>query len=66
VGIIATWGASVTAASSISFANAAYGAGQTQVLLDVVTSGAVGTVGQVSMLLGNNSATGYIAVSAEL
>jgi hypothetical protein len=66
IGVISAWGAGVTGLSSLTLANAAYGAGQTQVLLDAVTSGAVGTAGQVSMLLGNNSATGYVALNAEL
>ena len=66
VGIIAAWGVGVTGLSSLTLASAAYGAGQTQVLLDAVTSGAVGTVGQVSMLLGNNNAAGYVALNAEL
>jgi len=66
IGIIAAWGLGVTGLNSLTLANAAYGAGQTQVLLDAVTSGAVGTVGQISMLLGNNSATGFVALNAEL
>jgi hypothetical protein len=66
IGVISAWGAGVTGLTSLSFANAAYGTGQTQVLLDAVTSGAVGTVGQISMLLGNNSTTGYVALNAEL
>jgi hypothetical protein len=66
IGIIAAWGAAVTGLNSLTLADAAYGAGQTQVLLDAVTSSGVGTVGQVSMLLGNNFATGYVALNAEL
>jgi hypothetical protein len=66
VGIIAAWGAGVTGLNSLTLADAAYGTGQTQVLLNAVTSGAVGTVGQVSMLLGNNSTTGFVALNAEL
>jgi hypothetical protein len=66
IGVIAAWGAGVTGLNSLTFANAAYGSSQTQVLLDAVTSGAVGTVGQISFLLGNNSATGFVALNAEL
>ena len=66
IGIIAAWGAGVTGLNSLTFADAAYGAGQTQVLLNAVTSSAVGTVGQISMLLGNNSTTAFVALNAEL
>jgi hypothetical protein len=66
VGIIAAWGAGVTGLNSLTFADASYGTGQTQVLLNAVTSSAVGTVGQVSMLLGSNSTTAYVALNAEL
>jgi len=66
IGVIAAWGAGVTGLNSLTLADASYGAGQTQVLLNAVTSGAVGTVGQVSMLLGNNSTTGFVALNAEL
>ena len=66
VGIIAAWGAGVTNLNSLTFADAAYGTGQTQVLLNAVTSSAVGTVGQVSMLLGSNSTTAFVALNAEL
>jgi hypothetical protein len=66
VGIIASWGAGVTGLNSLTFADASYGAGQTQVLLNAVTSSAVGTVGQVSMLLGSNSTTAFVALNAEL
>jgi hypothetical protein len=66
VGVIASWGAGVTGLNSLALANATYGAGTTQVLLDAVTSGAVGTVGQVSALLGNNNASAYVALNAEL
>lgn len=66
VGLIASWGAGVTGLTSIGFASASYGTGTTQVLLDVVPTSAVGTVGNVSMLVGNNSTTGYVALSAEL
>lgn len=66
VGIIASWGAAVTGLNSLTFADASYGTGQTQVLLDAVTSGAVGTAGNISMLIGNNDAAGYVALSAEL
>ena len=66
VGIIASWGAGVTGLNSLTLADASYGAGQTQVLLNAVTTGAVGTVGQVSMLLGNNSTTGFVALNSEL
>jgi hypothetical protein len=66
LGVIAAWGAGVTGLNSLTLANAAYGAGTTQVLLDAVTTGAVGTVGQISFLLGNNSTTGFVALNAEL
>ena len=66
IGVIATWGAAVTGLNSLTFADASYGTGTTQVLLNAVTSSAVGTVGQVSMLLGNNSTTGFVALNAEL
>lgn len=66
LGVIAAWGAGVAGLNSLTFANAAYGTGQTQVLLDAVTASAVGTAGQISMLLGNNSATGFVALNAEL
>jgi hypothetical protein len=66
IGVISAWGAGVTGLSSLTLANAAYGAGTTQVLLDAVTAGAVGTVGQISFLLGNNSTTGFVALNAEL
>jgi hypothetical protein len=66
IGVISAWGAGVTGLSSLTLANAAYGAGTTQVLLDAVTTGAVGTVGQISFLLGNNSTTGFVALNAEL
>jgi hypothetical protein len=66
IGVIASWGATVVGLTSLSLANASYGPGTTQVLLDAVTSSAVGTVGQVSMLLGNNSATGFVALNSEL
>jgi hypothetical protein len=66
IGVIAAWGAGVVGLNSLTFANAAYGTGQTQVLLDAVTASAVGTAGQISMLLGNNSATGFVALNAEL
>jgi hypothetical protein len=66
IGVIAAWGAGVTGLNSLTLADAAYGAGTTQVLLNAVTSGAVGTVGQISFLLGNNSTTGFVALNAEL
>ena len=66
IGIIASWGAAVVGLSSLTFANAAYGPGTTQVLLDAVTGSAVGTVGNVSILLGANSATGFIGIDSEL
>ena len=66
VGIIAAWGAGVTGLNSLTFADSNYGTGQTQVLLNAVTSSAVGTVGQVSMLLGSASSTAFVALNAEL
>jgi hypothetical protein len=66
IGVIAAWGAGVTSLSSLTFANAAYGTGQTQVLLDAVTTGAVGTAGNTSFLIGNNDAAGFVALNAEL
>lgn len=66
LGLIASWGSGVTGLTSIGLANPSYGAGTTQVLLDVVPTSAVGTVGNISMLVGNNSTTGYLALVAEL
>jgi hypothetical protein len=66
LGIIANWGAGVNALTGLTFANAAYGTGTTQVLLDAIPTSGVGTVGQVSMLVGNNNASGFVALNAEL
>ena len=66
IGVIASWGAGVVGLNSLTLADAAYGSGTTQVLLNAVTSSAVGTVGQISFLLGNNSTTGFVALNAEL
>jgi hypothetical protein len=66
LGIIASWGAGVTALTGLTFANAAYGAGTTQVLLDATLGSGVGTVGNISFLIGNNSVSNFVALNAEL